>query len=82
MHIKAFLSGIFRCALQLGYVDGSHSPVHNASISESAPEGPETYAYSQDEFLAMMRLVPEPGRTMIGTAWFTSLRRSEIRGLE
>jgi integrase len=30
----------------------------------------------------MMRVVPEPGRTMIGTAWFTSLRRSEIRGLE
>jgi len=79
-HLRSLLSAIFRHALQQGYLTGAN-PIREATIP-TAPEGDETYAYSLAEVLAMLRILPEPARTMVAVAAFLGLRRSEIRGLE
>jgi integrase len=78
-HLRSLLSGMFRHAIQQGYLSGAN-PIREASIPK-APEGDETYAYSLDEELAMLRLLPDPARTIVAVAAFAGLRRSEIRGL-
>jgi integrase len=77
-HLRSLLSGMFRHAIQQGYITGAN-PIREASIP-NAPEGDETYAYSLHEELAMLRLFPEPARSIVGVAAFTGLGRSEIRG--
>jgi len=79
-HLRSLLSAIFRHAIQQGYLAGAN-PIREASIP-SCPEGDETYAYSLAEVLAMLKLLPDPARTIVAVAAFLGLRRSEIRGLE
>ncbi len=79
-HLRSLLSAIFRHAIQQGYLEGAN-PIREASIP-SAPEGHETYAYSLGEVMQMLRLLPDPARTIVAVAAFLGLRRSEIRGLE
>jgi integrase len=57
------------------------NPIREASIP-TAPEGEETYAYTLPEVMTMLRLLPDPARTIVAVAAFAGLRRSEIRGLE
>lgn len=78
--MPTLLSGIFRHAIQQGYLTGAN-PIREASIPR-APEGNETYAYSLPEVMQMLRLLPDPARTIVGVAAFLGLRRAEIRGLE
>lgn len=78
-HLRSLLSAIFRHAIQQGYLVGAN-PVREASIPR-APEGEETYAYSLAEVMAMLRVLPDPARTIVAVAGFSGLRRSEIRGL-
>jgi integrase len=78
-HIKAFLSGVFRLALQQNFYDGSN-PVRETSLPR-ARAAAETYAYSLDEVLRMIEALPEPAATMIATAAFTGARRGELRGM-
>jgi integrase len=78
-HIKSFLSGVFTLAKCHGYFKGEN-PVRGAILPE-APEASETYAYSLEEIASMLAVLPEPARTMVATASFTGLRRSEFRGL-
>jgi len=79
-HVKNFLSGIFRHAAQQGYFDGAN-PVKLAEIPAFAPPGAETKAYSLEEIVAMLRVLPEPSATVVATAAFTGLRLGELRGL-
>jgi integrase len=78
-HLRSLLSAIFRHAIQQGYLVGAN-PVREVSIPR-APEGEETYAYSLAEVMAMLRVLPDPARTLVAVAAFSGLRRSEIRGL-
>ena len=78
-HIKAFLSGVFKLAKNHGYIRGEN-PVRDATVPP-APDGSETYAYSVEEIKSMLAVLPEPARTMVATAAFTGLRRSELQGL-
>jgi integrase len=41
----------------------------------------QTYAYSLEEISAMLSVLAEPARTMVATAAFEGLRRSELMGL-
>jgi integrase len=79
-HFRSLLSGIFRYAIQQGYLTGAN-PIREASAPR-APEGEETYAYSLVEELAMLKLLPDPARTIVATAAFVGLSRSELRGLQ
>jgi integrase len=58
----------------------SENPVRDATIPP-APDGAETYAYSLEEISATLAVLPDPARTMVATAAFTGLRRSELQGL-
>jgi integrase len=79
-HLKHFLSGIFRYAIRTGFLNGTN-PVRDAVLPKAkAPL--ETHAYSLEEVLTMIELLPDPVRTIVAVAGFTGLRRGELRGLE
>lgn len=78
-NIKSCLSAIFTHAKNLNYLKGVH-PVKTATVPNAA-ESTETYAYSLEEIISMLAVMPEPARTMIATAAFTGIRRSELVGL-
>jgi integrase len=79
-HIKSSLSAIFKLAKQQGYFVGEN-PVRDTAIDPGAKESEETYAYSLDEILAILAVLPEPAGTIFAVAAFTGLRRGEIRGM-
>ena len=78
-YLKTCLSAIFTHAKSFGYFEGVH-PVIGAIVPQ-APDGEETYAYSLEEISTMLSVLAEPARTMVATAAFAGLRRSEIMGL-
>jgi integrase len=79
-HIKHLLSGIFRFAIRIGFLNGVN-PVRDAVLPKAKPPSP-TYAYPLTEILTMIDLLPDPARTIVAVAAFTGLRRGELRGLE
>lgn len=79
-HIKSFMSGVFRLALQLGYYAGQN-PVRETSLPKVRP-ATETYAYSLEEIDRMLSVLPEPAGTVIAAAAYTGVRRGELRGLQ
>jgi integrase len=78
-HLKVALSGIFKFAKQQGYFDGEN-PVRNTAIP-AARESNETYAYSLEEIIQFLNVLPEPAATIFAVAAFTGARRGEIRGM-
>ena len=78
-HIKAFLSGVFRYAKRKGALH-TENPMRDAAVPSGAPAG-ETYAYSLEETLTMLQILPEPATTAVATAAFTGVRKGELRGL-
>jgi integrase len=78
-HVKTLLSAIFNHAKQQGYFDGIN-PVQGTAIPKARPAG-ETCAHSLEEINWMISILPEPAATIVATAAFTGLRRSEIQGL-
>jgi hypothetical protein len=78
--LKSMLSAVFKLAIQQGYRPGPN-PIRETSLPR-APEADDTYAYDLETILAMLRMVPEPSRTVIAIAGFAGLRRGEIEGLE
>jgi integrase len=79
VHIKNLLSAVFKHAKRLGAIDGVN-PIQDVSIPKAKPTA-ETYAYSLEEIFNMLSVLPYPASTIVATAAFTGLRRSEIRGL-
>lgn len=55
-HIKHLLSGIFRCAIRTGYLNGVN-PVRDALLPAATPPS-KTYAYSLDEIAKILEHVP------------------------
>lgn len=79
-HIKHFLSGIFRYAINQGRVPkGTSNPVTCAETT-TVPDF-DGKAYSLEEIALMSAVLPEPSRTVVLTAAFTGLRVGELRGL-
>jgi integrase len=78
--LKSQMSGILKLAIELGY-RAAPNPMRELSLP-SAPESEETEAYDLDSVFALIRLLPEPDRTLVATAAFTGLRKSELRGLQ
>jgi integrase len=79
-HCKAFLSGCFKQAKRLGILDGLN-PMQDTSLPRVPETEADTYAYSLAEIKSMLAVLPEPARTIVLTAAFTGLRKSELRGL-
>jgi len=79
-HVKNFMSGVFRFAAQQGFFDDGKNPVKLAEIPAFAPSGQEGRAYSLEEIVQMIRILPEPASTVVATAAFSGLRLGELRG--
>ena len=78
-YLKTCLSAIFTHAKSFDYFDGVNPAI--GAIVPQAPAGAETYAYSLEEISVMLAGLAEPARTMVATAAFEGLRRSELMGL-
>jgi integrase len=76
--LKRFLSAVWREARRRDLV--SNDPVSDAKIPRGKPTE-ETEAYTLDELAALLKVLPEPGRTAVLVAGLTGLRVSEIKGL-
>jgi integrase len=77
--MKAFLSGVFKCAKRLGAFDGEN-PIRDTTVPKGKPPR-ETHAYSPDEIRKILGVLDEPGRTVTLLAAHTGLRKGEIMGL-
>jgi integrase len=79
-HVKSVISAIFTLGKQLDYFRGEN-PARDASVSPTAPEPTETYAYSLDEIRIILAHLPEPAATAFAVAAYAGLRHGEIQGL-
>jgi integrase len=79
-HLKNLLSGIFRDAKNLGFLDGDN-PITGTRLPRTVRETEATHAYGLDEVNKMLLAVSGPAKTIIMLAAYSGLRRSEIRGL-
>lgn len=77
-HVKAFMSGVFRYAKRLGVIN-SENPMRDVVIPKAKTAG-DTYAYSLEEILQMLNVLPEPAATIVAAASFTGARKGELRG--
>jgi integrase len=77
-HIKHFLGGAFRYARRQGVLD-SANPVREVELPKARPAG-DTHAYSLEDEVRMLALLPEPAATIVAVAAFTGARKGEIRG--
>jgi len=78
-HVKSFLSGVFTFARQEDVLRGVN-PVQGTK-AEGRRYKPDRCAYSLEDIRWMLTKLKEPARTVIATAAFSGLRKSEIRGL-
>ena len=78
-HLRSLLSGMFRHAIQQGYLSGAN-PIREVG-TPGAAEGEETYAYSLAEVSRMLLYLPAPAQGLVAVAAFSGLRRSELAGL-
>ena len=79
-HIKSFLSGVFRYCIRQGVLNHSANPMHEVCIPRARP-AKETKAYSLEQIIKMLTLLPPMEAAIIGVAGFTGVRKGELRGL-
>jgi integrase len=77
---KNLLSGIFTVARRLGYY-AEANPVSGVALPRRLPSSAETVAYSLEEVLSMLRILPLDLAAPVAVAAFAGLRQGEIRGL-
>ncbi len=77
-NVKSFLSGAFRFAKRTDAI--SENPVRDAVVPRGKPKADRS-AYTLDETAAMLKVLPEPARTVVLVAALTGLRLSELKGL-
>ena len=77
-HDKQFLSGVFRYAKRQGVIS-TENPVRDAVLPK-CKESKDTHAYSLEDELTMIRILPEPTSMIVALAAWTGLRKGELRG--
>ena len=77
-HVKALLSGIYSWARNDGYFDGAN-PVVGVKLPKARGKA-ETYAYSLQEELAIMKVLEPMAKAAVATASFAGLSRAEMHG--
>jgi integrase len=93
MHVKNFLSGVFRWAIQDGAlsgvnpingskVGGQTKAVKHTDVRRIKIQASNKHAYALKEVADMLDNLEEPARTVCAVAAFTGLSRSELRGLQ
>ena len=77
-HDKQFLSGVFRYAKRKGVIN-TENRVRDDELPK-CKESEGTYAYSLEDELTMLSILPEPASTVVALAAFTGMRGGELRG--
>ena len=80
LNCRNFLSGGFRYAIRQSLYSRAN-PVREAKLPRGLKRMAETYAYSLAEVQAMLKVLPEPAKTVVMAAAFSGFRHSELRGL-
>jgi integrase len=80
LRIKSAASAIFSHAKRLGFISGTN-PVQGTRAEERRSDF-EGHAYSLADLQFFLEKPDEPARTVVGTAAFSGLRESELRGLQ
>ena len=79
LRTKAFLSGVFNYAKQIGAISGVN-PMDGTKAGGTNKTF-EGRAYNLDEIISMLEKLPDPARTVCAVAAFSGLSASELRGL-
>ena len=74
------MSGIFRYAVRIGVLNGAN-PVRDACLPKAKP-GRDTHAYTLDQILKMLEILPVRAKAIVAIAAFAGLRKGEIRSLK
>lgn len=83
---RSLLSAVFSEAKRQGALGNVPNPIQAVRVPKQIKVGPTkarvTYAYSLDEVKQMLRVIPDPERTIVALAAFTGMRRGEIAALD
>jgi integrase len=77
-HIKNFLSGAFSYARRIGILN-TLNPMRDVPIPKARVSA-ETYAYSLEEIMQMLQVIPARVVAIIAAAAFTGARKGELCG--
>lgn len=77
-HDKFFLSGAFKYAKRQGVLN-TENPVRDAALPR-CKETEDTHAYSLEDELTMIEILPEPASTIVALCAFAGHRKGEARG--
>jgi integrase len=80
-NFKNFLRSAMRYAKRMGLISFDTNPVKDAAIPRGTPRK-RREAYTLDETLAMLEVVPEECRTAVAIAALLGLRRGEVQALK
>jgi hypothetical protein len=58
----------------------SENPMRDVVLPKGKPPG-ETHAYSLEDIVQMLDVLPEPVATIVAAAAFTGARKGEVRGV-
>lgn len=79
-HIKNMLSGVFSYARRIGILN-SPNPMRDVPIPKARASA-ETHAYSLEEIMRMLVVVPPGIAPIVAAAAFTGARKGELRGFQ
>lgn len=79
-NLRNLLSGAFRYALRQGVIRHGN-PIRDVVVPKGKPKS-KTPAYTIEHVQGMLKVLPEPARTVVLLAALTGLRHGEIRGLK
>jgi len=80
-HVRFFLSGVYDFAIHKGYLaKGTTNPL--IGVETSKVEEAETRAYTAEETILLLDVLPPMPRTIVAVMGFAALRNSEVRGLQ
>jgi integrase len=76
-HVRTFLSGVFKWAMNRGIYPGENPA--RASLPEGLPEGEPTQAYMVAEVVKIIQVLPSPqAQAIIALAYGAGLRKGEL----
>jgi hypothetical protein len=67
--IKSLLSAVFKRARQLGFID-TPNPMRDVSIPNAPAHSRQTGAYTLEEELQLLKILPEPARIIVAVGSF------------
>jgi integrase len=81
LRIKSCMSAVFSHAIRTGVLGGTN-PIRESRAEGGTRTRADRYAYTLPEITKMIRVLPEPARTIVAVCAFSGTRESELKGLK